>query len=477
MPTENHPKVFISYSWVMQEWVAQLAQRLINDGIDTIVDFWNLKPGNDKYKFMESMVTDKTIDFVLIVCDKTYTEKANDRTGGVGDETVIISSELYGQFKQEKFLPLILERNEDSTPSVPVYIKSRIYFDFSDVNNYENEYEKLIRHIYDEPFISKPKLGLKPEYLKNNSVNLFSLQSGITVLKTSNNDLRKNTAVSDFQKNFASKIKEFKIDTSNSDKDFITSEIVSKIDAMKPLRDIYLNFLKEVISSEKDITSFIYNSFETTYNELMLIDKNVHSWFEYYFDHYTIFIWELFVCTITYLRHYEKYSLLHDILTHTYYLQERISSSQNIKPCSFVRFRCYPTIVDDTYRYKENLVSKTADIMISRVKEPVITKRSFAETDIFLTQMSFALNQTYHEKHWFALSYIYADNPENIWIKLSSKEYCEKILSLFGVNSIEELKKIIEINPVPSNYCYLNDWDSIPPIPLQIGNDEIASLK
>ena len=138
MPTENHPKVFISYSWVMQEWVAQLAQRLINDGIDTIVDFWNLKPGNDKYKFMESMVTDKTIDFVLIVCDKTYTEKANDRTGGVGDETVIISSELYGKFKQEKFLPLILGKNEDSSPTVPVYIKTRIYFDFSDENNYEN---------------------------------------------------------------------------------------------------------------------------------------------------------------------------------------------------------------------------------------------------------------------------------------------------------------------------------------------------
>jgi len=468
MSTENHPKVFISYSWTVQEWVVKLAQRLVNDGIDTIVDFWNLKPGNDKYKFMESMVTDKTIDFVLIVCDKTYTEKANDRTGGVGDETVIISSELYGKFKQEKFLPLILEKNEDASPTRPVYIKSRIYFDFSDENNYENEYEKLIRHIYDEPLISKPKLGSKPEYLKNNSVDIVQLRSEIAILKTSNNDLKKNTAVSDFSPKFASKVTEFKIDTSNSDKDFIASEIVSKIDAMKPLRDIYLDFLKEVISSKKDVTSFIYNFFETTYNELMLVDENLHSWFKYYFDHYTIFIWELFVCTIAYLRHYEKHSLLHDILTHTYYLQREISPASNIKPCSFVKFRCYPTIVDDT---------KTTDIIVSRVKEPIITKKSFAETDIFLTQMSFALNQTYHEKHWFALSYIYADNPENIWVRLSSKEYCEKILPLFGVSSIDELKKVIATNPVTPNYCYPNDSDSIPPIPLQIGNNEIASLK
>lgn len=477
MSTENHPKVFISYSWAVQEWVVKLAQRLVNDGIDTIVDFWNLKPGNDKYKFMESMVTDNTIDFVLIVCDKTYTEKANDRTGGVGDETVIISSELYGKFKQEKFLPLTLEKNEDTSPTRPVYIKSRIYFDFSDTDNYENEYEKLIRHIYDEPLISKPKLGSKPEYLKNNSVDIVQLCSEITVLKTSNNDLRKNTAVSDFPKNFTAKVKEFKIDISNSDTSFIASEIVSKIDAMKPLRDIYLDFLKEVISSEKDIASFIYNSFETTYNELMLVDKTVRFWQDCFFDHYTIFIWELFVCTIAYLRHYEKYSLLHDILTHTYYLQRKISQASNIAPCSFVKFRCYSKVLDNTYRNKENLRSKTADIMISRVKEPVITKGSFAETDIFLAQMSFALNQTYHEKHWFALSYIYADNPENIWVRLSSKEYCEKILPLFGVNSIDELKKVIVTNPVTPNYCYPNDWDSIPPIPSQIGNDEIASLK
>ena len=75
MSTERQPKVFISYSWVMQEWVIKLAQRLVNDGIDTIVDFWNLKHGHDKYQFMEPMVTDKTIDFVLIICDQTYTEK------------------------------------------------------------------------------------------------------------------------------------------------------------------------------------------------------------------------------------------------------------------------------------------------------------------------------------------------------------------------------------------------------------------
>ena len=58
------PKIFISYSWSVQEWVEGLANRLMNDGVETILDIWDLKEGQDKYVFMESMVNDKTIDFV-----------------------------------------------------------------------------------------------------------------------------------------------------------------------------------------------------------------------------------------------------------------------------------------------------------------------------------------------------------------------------------------------------------------------------
>ena len=95
----------------------------------------------------------------------------------------------------------------------------------------------------------------------------------------------------------------------------------------------------------------------------------------------------------------------------------------------------------------------TADIMISRIKKPIITKESFAETDIFLTQMSFALKISDYERYWFALSYIYANNSESLWVRLSSKEYCEKILPLFRVSSIDELKKLISTNSVTPNYC------------------------
>lgn len=85
MEDDKTPKVFISYSWSSDELVLDLAKRLVAHGVDVVLDKWDLKEGNDKYEFMERCVNDSEITKVLIICDKIYAQKANDRTGGVGD--------------------------------------------------------------------------------------------------------------------------------------------------------------------------------------------------------------------------------------------------------------------------------------------------------------------------------------------------------------------------------------------------------
>lgn len=106
------PKIFISYSWSSDALVLELANRLVFHGVDVVLDKWDLKEGNDKYEFMERCVNDSSITKVLIICDKAYAQKANDRTGGVGDETVIISVKCTEMPRQEKFIPIIAERDE-----------------------------------------------------------------------------------------------------------------------------------------------------------------------------------------------------------------------------------------------------------------------------------------------------------------------------------------------------------------------------
>ena len=99
------PKAFISYSWTSEshrDMVRGWADRLLVDGVEIVLDQYDLKEGNDKNAFMEKMVTDPSFSHVLVVCDKSYAEKADARKAGVGTESQIISQEVYSKDVQSK---------------------------------------------------------------------------------------------------------------------------------------------------------------------------------------------------------------------------------------------------------------------------------------------------------------------------------------------------------------------------------------
>lgn len=75
--------------------------------------------------------------------------------------------------KQEKFIPIIAERDDEGNEYLPAYIKTRIYIDLSDATKYEEQYEKLLRNIYEKPQLVKPKLGKRPEWLDEEKTNFF----------------------------------------------------------------------------------------------------------------------------------------------------------------------------------------------------------------------------------------------------------------------------------------------------------------
>ena len=171
------PKVFISYSWTNSERVIELAKRLVGDGVEVVLDKWELKEGQDKYTFMEQSVTDPSINKVLLICDRTYAEKANTREGGVGDETMVISPEVYAKATETKYIPVIFERDENGKEYTPAYLKSRIYIDLSDDEQFEKNYETLLRALHNKPENRKPALGKMPEWLNDESVDFSSVRN------------------------------------------------------------------------------------------------------------------------------------------------------------------------------------------------------------------------------------------------------------------------------------------------------------
>jgi hypothetical protein len=145
--------------------VKQWAEQLIADGIDVVLDIYDLKEGNDKFVFMERMVTDPTVTHVLIISDKTYSEKADARKAGVGTESQIISKGVYDRVDQSKFIPIACEFSDDGNPYLPTFLKSRIWIDFSSPEAVNENWEQLIRLIFGKPQHEKPKLGKAPAYI------------------------------------------------------------------------------------------------------------------------------------------------------------------------------------------------------------------------------------------------------------------------------------------------------------------------
>lgn len=170
----NQPKVFISYSWTSEKYkaiVLQLAEALVQESVDVILDRWDLHAGHDRFAFMEQSI--KMADKVLVLCDKKYTEKANAREGGVGTETEIITPDVYENHAQEKFIPVIME----DFKCVPTYLKSRMGIDFRDGHR-EQGFDELLHIIYNKPMHVKPPLGKPPSWLNESKVSYDTVGMG-----------------------------------------------------------------------------------------------------------------------------------------------------------------------------------------------------------------------------------------------------------------------------------------------------------
>lgn len=212
----NIPKAFISYSHDSQahkKWVLDFATRLRNAGVDAILDQWELGPGSDLTSFMENNLV-KT-DRVLMICTNNYVNKANAGTGGVGYEKMIVTSDLLKSIDSKKVIPII---RQEITNKVPTFLKTKMFINFSNDDEFEISFDNLIREIHNAPLYHKPPI-------KNNP---FVPVSEATVEKTSE-PLKK------LMKIFFQKFED------NSSDDIHYSYLVSEWDASRVYLDIIID--------------------------------------------------------------------------------------------------------------------------------------------------------------------------------------------------------------------------------------------
>lgn len=158
MPT---PIAFISYSHdseAHKKWVLKLASDLVSNGVEVILDEWNLSLGQDTVAFMSNGIA--ISDRVIMICSENYIAKADGQKGGAGYEGLIITGELVQSIDTKKFIPLI--RGNTTSKKMPHFLGARKYVDFSNDTTYAERLNELLHDLHGYPLVPKPTLGPSP---------------------------------------------------------------------------------------------------------------------------------------------------------------------------------------------------------------------------------------------------------------------------------------------------------------------------
>ena len=139
-------RVFISYchSTRARTIVDRIVYALKKSGIEVVYDAV-LKLGQHLTPFMER-IQDPTIEKVLCVVDKKYAEKADERKGGVGKESCIITQTVYEK-NQTRIIPIFCNKDRKGVFYAPVFFKDVKGIDFTVESKRNDGIKKILDEI------------------------------------------------------------------------------------------------------------------------------------------------------------------------------------------------------------------------------------------------------------------------------------------------------------------------------------------
>jgi len=443
-PAAKKPKVFVSYSWTNQEHVDRIlawCERLVSDGVDVEIDRWSLSEGDEKYAFMERMVTDPSITHVLIFSDARYTQRANERAKGVGTESQIISAELYGRTTQDKFLPIVCEFDEQGEACVPVFLKGRIYFNFSTPEAALENWEKLIRRIYNRPALTKPKLGKSPSYLEAGAAPAMTSTSKFLVLKDAVQKGRPNVRLwlNDYLDALDQQMEEYRVDTRVRDTEEAASILRARLDAMLPVRNEIVELFAIMISSQPpgEAADTIGDLMERllAFRYRRIEGQGYQDW---WFEAYAFFAHEAFLYAIAAhvrLRHFEGAAAL---LSRRYVVPENTRGASRAR--SFTVFRSFSRVLSDLNQHShEQRLSMEADLLSQRATLPSYPLMMLMQSDLLCCARTLAHPQDYDI--WPPVTTVYAEylGTLDIFLRAEDRRLFQQITPVIGVESKDDL--------------------------------------
>jgi hypothetical protein len=404
------PKVFISYSWsssLHQELVKNWAEQLVADGVDVVLDIYDLKEGHDKYAFMERMVTDESVTHVLIICDKKYSEKADAREAGVGTESQIISKEVYERVDQSKFIPIVCEFDETGNPFLPTYLSSRIWIDFSTPDEVNKNWERLLRVIYGKPLHEKPTLGKPPIYITSEVTTPTShVQAKFNSLKQA--VLQGKRGIQFYRNDFLDACIEYADELRIRERPKVSSigeKVLEDAKKLTLVRNYIVDWvLLESSTTPIEIFSECLIGFLERLRELKSRPPQLNSWNDTWFEAQSVFVYETFLYMVAALIRTQSFQSLHEMLS-THYLLPITERYGDKAFDTFITFLGHSESLQAVLAPEgKKLFSPTAEFINKHADRNDLPFKTILEADLLVLLMAF-LDP---EARWFPQTLYYA---------------------------------------------------------------------
>ena len=439
------PRTFISYAWsspTHEAWVLSLASRLREDGVDVILDKWDLKPGHDSITFMEGMVTDPTMTKVIMVCDRVYAEKADARAGGVGTESQIISPEVYASSTQDKFAAVLTEVDEAGKAYLPAYYRGRIYFDFRSGDAFEDSYEQLLRWLVDRPQHVKPKLGAIPESILSATPAATGTQSSAK---------RAEEAIRQGAVNAAAHVREYG-DALMPELKSLTPTLVSgeaaddkvlaAIETMRPYARQFVELTAISARYSDDARSWdaVLAALERV-GRLMWRDPDLTSWHSHQFDAFKVIARDIFVSAVAVALDEERFDLASAILARPWLVRDTEGANRQSTSDFTVFDQHVESLEHRNQRLKLNRLSVHADIVHEAHRSGAVPSfESVMQAEFVILLRSMGQSP---QLRWYPFPLVYASNrfsPFPVFARAESDAYFARLAPVLGVSDLAEFR-------------------------------------
>ena len=478
----DNPKVFISYAWSSKDYemkVLAFATSLKGDGIDVVLDKWAVSGGNDMNSFMEKSVNDPSVTNVLILLDETYAMKANNRQGGVGTETQIISQEVYKAVDQTKFIPVVFERSSDGSICKPTYLQGRYHYDLTNPDTYSEQYQSLVRSLYGVENYKTPELGTRPAWVD------LQIEVPARVI-TEYDSLKENLPNFIIQERFRAFLDELATQiTSLSKASFKNGqsldEYLEHYDETKGIKDRFLSLMSRsrYVNNSVEMIGTVLEDIINKLNEQSSLGAEIGK----------VFVHELFISVLAFFLRRESYKEAGYLLGRTYFNSRGYyGTTPGDSYCIFYSGSLH-TNLDNAIKKRDgkNYHSGTAKCWLERIDETNVLKDDFIFADLICYNYAVYGNDYLSDYKWFPVTYIYQNEYNNsitsLGKKLVSRERINKILPLFNFADAESFiqhfaEKEQEISKgLHRDYRYPSAFESAPLLGFSIKAENLGKVR